>query len=116
MLDKTMRRKYIKSLNMRTKLRTEFDHTPFFVKRGVSRETDLVDCLEVVFEVRHEVVLGLRSHCHAHSTQVGPGVAGNQRVTDATHQSGEAQQGLSVFTVREKAVALQDGRLHVAMG
>ncbi len=38
---------------------------------------------EVVLEVWHEVVLGVRGNRHAHSAQVRSSIAGHQRVSNA---------------------------------
>jgi len=76
----------------------------------------LIHGLQIVLEVRHEMVLGLRGNAHAHSGEICAGIAGDERITDAAHHPGEAHQGLCVFPVREETVALQDGCLHVAGG
>ena len=70
--------------------------------------------LRYILEVWHEVVLGIRGHGHSNTTQISPGVAGHQGVPDTSHHSCEADEGLGVLTVSQVAVALQDGRLHIA--
>ena len=69
---------------------------------------------EVIGEVWHEVHAGLWRDGHAHTAEVRSGIAGHQRVSDAPHHLGQPDEGLRVLLVREEAVALHDGRLHIA--
>ena len=60
------------------------------------------------------MVLGVWGNAHANPGEIGASIAGDQGVSNSPHQPGETQQSLGVLTVRQEAVALQDGRLHVA--
>ena len=76
--------------------------------------THLLHSAEVVGEVWHEVGSGIRSNKEPYTTEVGSGVARNERVSDPTNHLGEANESLSELTVRQEAVALQNGRLNIA--
>ena len=78
--------------------------------------THLLHSAEVIGEVWHEMCPSVGSHEQPHSTEIGPGIAGHQRVTDAADHLGETNQSLSELLIGQKAVALQDGRLNIAMG
>ena len=53
---------------------------------------------------------------HAHPTEIGPGIGSHQGVPDPSYHLGEADERLRVLPVGKVAIALQDGRLHKAMG
>ena len=55
-----------------------------------------------------------RGNSHTDSTEVGPSVHSNQRVSNPSHHFGESDECLCVLPVSEEAVALQDGRLYKA--
>jgi hypothetical protein len=76
----------------------------------------LLHSAEVISEVWHEVCPCIGSHEQPDPTEIGPGIAGHQRVTNPSDHLGEANESLSELLVSQEAVTLQDGRLNVAMG
>ena len=76
--------------------------------------THLVNSLEIVLEVRHEMILSVGSYTDPHPTQVSPGVTGHQGVSYPPRHAREADEGLRVLSVCQEAVALQDGRFYIA--
>ena len=80
-----------------------------------SPPSHLLHCGEVVSEVGHEVHPCVWSHKESNPTEVCPGVARHQGVANPTDHPGETNQCLSEFTICQKAVALQDGCLNVAV-
>ena len=74
----------------------------------------MLNSAEVVSEVRHEVGPCVGSYKQPHPAEIGSGVAGHQRVANATDHLGEANESLSELLVGQEAVALQNGRLNVA--
>ena len=55
---------------------------------------------------------GFRGNTHTDSTEVGPGIHSNQRVSNPSHHLGESNECLCVLPVSEETVAFQDGRLY----
>ena len=78
--------------------------------------THLLYSAEIVGKVRHKVSPCVGSYEQPHSTEVGSGIAGHQRVTDSTNHLGKANEGLSELLIGQKTVALQNGCLNVARG
>ena len=58
---------------------------------------------------------GVGGNKETNATEVGSGVAGHQGISDASDHTGESNEGLSELTIRQKAVALQNGCLNVAV-
>ena len=78
------------------------------------KSTHLLYSTEIVSEVRHEVGPCVGSYKQPHPAEIGSGVAGHERVADATDHLGEANESLSELLVGQETVALQNGCLNVA--
>lgn len=76
--------------------------------------THLLYCDQVVGEVWHEMCSGIRCNKQTHSAEVGTSVAGNKRIANSTNHPGQSNERLRELSIREEAVTLQNGRLHVA--